>query len=79
LAKGIVIGAAGVTITGLAADQVADFMDSLQAFVDDWGLDIAITGATLVGIAVGLKVLSSFWKGFGRRYRAFLRGFGLRP
>jgi hypothetical protein len=74
-----IIGGAAMIITGIGADAYANLVGGLNTMADDVGLGMTITGSTIVTGTVALKLVASFWKGFGRRYRAFLAGFGLRP
>lgn len=74
-----IVGGAALIITGIGADRYASLIGRMQTMADEVGLGLQVSGTTIVAVTVALKLLSSFWKGFGRRYRGFLRGYGLRP
>ena len=79
LAKSITIIGGVVVVTGLAADRVGALVSGLNDMATEAGIPLAVSGVGVVLLVNALKALASFWKGFGRRYRAFLRGYGLRP
>jgi GH15 family glucan-1,4-alpha-glucosidase len=70
------VAALTTTIGADAADKVVPALDD---FWKEIGGTSAVTGATLIAVAVGLKAAAHFSKAFGDRYRAFLRSWGLRP
>ena len=79
LAKSVNIVGGVVVITGLGVDATDGLIGNLQGLADAAGLGMVITGATVVLAVNGLKAAASLSNWFGRKYRAFLRGYGFRP
>jgi len=79
LTKAIAVTGGVVVVTGLGAAATERLMSGMQDMVDSLGFNMVVTGATLLSAAILLKLAASFVPWFGRKYRAFLRGFGLRP
>ena len=80
LAMSAVVVGGTVYILDLAPEQIDTLFDGIQEVVDAYNLDYTITGPGVVAVLIGLKALTSISPhGFGRKYRAFLAGWGLRP
>lgn len=79
LAKTVSIVGGVVVVTGLGADAVDGMIGEMDDMMDALGLGVTVTGIGIVAAVNVLKGLSSFFPWFGRKYRAWLRGYGLRP
>lgn len=75
----LAVGGVALLVTGIGAKKVDDLIASIDAYSTMIGITTTVTGASLLAAAVGLKLAASFSVWFGRRYRGFLAGYGLRP
>lgn len=79
LSKLLILGGLAALTTSIGAKGADQVMAGVQRFAGVAKVS-GVTGAGLVAAAVGLRAacsISPFW--FGPKYRAFLRGYGLRP
>lgn len=79
LAKTVSIVGGVVVVTGLGTDAVDGMIGEMDDMMDALGLGMTVTGIGIVAAVNVLKAASSFFPWFGRKYRAWLRGYGLRP
>lgn len=79
LAKSITIVGGAVLVTGLGATQTAALLEGVNSAAAEAGIGVAVTGAGLVIAVNALKAAAHLSPWFGRKYRAFLKGYGLRP
>ena len=79
LSKLAIVGGVAAIVTSIGEKAAESLLGWLNVWSDDVGLGMAVTGSGLITVTVGLKALGSIIPWFGRKYRAFLRGYGLRP
>lgn len=77
--KAAILGGGAMVATGIGLDQWAAIQGRANTMLDEVGIGMSVTGGTIVVVLVGAKIVSSFNNWFGRKWRAFLRGYGLRP
>ena len=65
--------------TGWGAAKIASFMNGMNDMAKMAGYGGTVTGATLIGASLALKLGAHFSKWFGRKYRAFLSSYNLKP
>ena len=78
LSKSLAVVGGVVTITGWGASRSDAFVGAFNGFLSEHGM-AAVSGATIIGVAIGLAALATAWKWFGTKYRAFLGTWGLKP
>ena len=79
-ASALVLAGGLITLfTAMGRRKANVFVAQLQVFTQRLGLNTVVTGATVVTVIVGAKLASSVSPWFGRKWRGFLSGFGLRP
>jgi hypothetical protein len=79
LSKLAIAGGIVAITTAVGEKAAGSLIGQLNVLSDEMGLGMAVTGATVVLVTVGLKGFGSIFPWFGRKYRAFLSGYGLRP
>ena len=65
--------------TGWGAAKIASFMSGMNDMAKMAGYGGTVTGATLIGASLALKLAAHFSKWFGQKYRAFLSSYNLKP
>lgn len=79
LANSVTMVGGAIVITGLGVDARDRLIGEMDSMLDVLGLGVTVTGIGIVAVAHLLKAAASVSKWFGRKYRGYLRGYGLRP
>ena len=79
VSKVLALGGIAALTTSIGARVAGQVVDGMRGFAGDVGYTGAVTGAGLVALAFALKAGATFSPWFGRKYRGFLRSYGLRP
>lgn len=75
-----ILGGGAMVATGIGMDHWARIQGRAQTMVDEVGISFAVTGGTIAGVLIIMKLLSSAFPNLiGKRWRGFLRGYKLRP
>lgn len=79
LANSVTLVGGAVAVTGIGATAADKLVGGLNDMAKMAGVGAAVTGVGVIALINGLKAAASFSKWFGRKYRAYLRGYGFRP